>query len=69
MDIELTKVTMQQFEDMVKNKDNILQALSAEGDFMRLFYSTRVHGYIPLLKTSIPGQEKTSKEKSSEGNR
>lgn len=63
MNSEPIQVTMDQFLDMAKSKENILEALSIEGYLNRLFDSTGLNDYFSFFKANIIRKEKTSDEK------
>ena len=45
MNIEKHMITQDQFQDIVKNRENLLQVLEFEGFFKRLSFTTSQHDY------------------------
>lgn len=45
MRIERTLISLEQFQDIVRNRDNILQCLSRDGEPIRLFFAPKINDH------------------------
>lgn len=65
MRIERTYVSLEQFEDIVRHRDNLLQILENNGENIRLLFATKVNDNKQLLKRSFERRKEAVDDKRS----